>query len=217
MEDLHPQYLDPIRELMNDTSLPWRFALNLSPWGGVARARNKLASDFIKCTDAEILLFVDYDLCPTKQDYIKILTWDWSLPILGGIYTQREEGSPWVYNPVVGAPIQPNGLLQVFELATGFKRFTRQSLMHVIQSCPWFEHEPDDRKTEVEWGFFSMGIVDINGKKRWLTEDFWFDSICRAAGLPIIIDTNLRIKHRQTTGKEKGKLFPVNEPQIHTA
>ncbi len=212
IEDLDAEYREPIFALMEDKSLPYRFELMISPGGGIARARNKLAADFLK-GQGTYMFCVDYDLCPTKENYLQIL--NRNLCLCGGIYSTREEKGHWVLNPLAGPVPDKTGLWQICELGTGFKCFHREGLIKIIEKHKWLEYEADDRHGEREWGFFSMGVVDCGGKRRWLTEDYWLDSIYRDLGIPIWADTSVKIKHRHRMPGETGfKYFPINDPEL---
>ena len=72
-KNLAPHWRDPVHALYAAQELPWRFDIMLVGGGGVARARNKAVVDFL-ASDAEFLFMVDYDLQPTTEDYLEILT-----------------------------------------------------------------------------------------------------------------------------------------------
>src|SRR4051794_24922351 len=71
-EALAVHWPTPIQELSRDESLPWTCEVSLAGGGGVARARNKVVSEFLG-SSAELLCMVDYGLRPPDQDYQPIL------------------------------------------------------------------------------------------------------------------------------------------------
>lgn len=205
LDSLDPHYADPIRELGTSTDLPWEFYVTILGGGGVARARNRVASEFME-SKADILFFVDYDLMPTAQHYVNVLSCD--LPICGGLYTVRADYGHWVLNKLTGAAPKKNGLLQVMELGTGFKCFKREVFTKVLADNPWLDCESDFDHRKRELGFFSMGPVACSlwpGRHRWLTEDYWFDWLCRESGFPIVANTNVKLRHKDDFN---GKIYP---------
>ena len=92
-ESLAPTYREPIRTLLSNPELPWRFELCVSGGGSIAGARNTIAAAFL-ASKADYLFFVDYDLRPDWTDYVSILLLD--LPICGAIYTKSETDGRWV-------------------------------------------------------------------------------------------------------------------------
>lgn len=219
-----PEWLSPILELMEDDTLPWRFRLKISEYGGVARCRNQMAADFLRDPNGYMLFFLDYDLCPKKEDFVRIV--GHNLPVCAGCYTTRQEdgNGNWVIVP--WADIQPDdkGLWPVCHSGTGFKCFHRSALLQMIETYPWLEYEPDDAKGTIEWGFFSMGCVKSEkwgNKTRWLTEDYWFDTLFMEAGIASIVDTKVKVKHRHrmkvAPGKFVTKYFPENDPPFPEA
>jgi len=209
---LEKEYTQPILELMHDATLPYRIKVLLCPYAGIARARNKIAADFLKDPKGWMLFFADYDLCPTADDYKRIISKN--MLVLGGLYATREKNCHWVLNSYIGPEPDKDGIWQVCELGTGFKCFHRQAFEKILAAYPWLEHEADDHPGVNEWGFFSMGVVQFENKRRWLTEDYWFDSLFREIKIPIFADTTVRLKHRHTNQNGEKLLFPLEAPPI---
>lgn len=210
---LAEHYREPIRALSLTETLPWRFELCLVGGGGVARARNVIVRDFL-ASKAEYLFFVDYDLMPTPNDYVSVMAkmHAHGLQVCGGLYTIRDENGHWVYNGPDVEGIREGWALRVMELGTGFKCYHRSALLTIANKNPWLLYENDDTHKE-EWGFFSMGPVRDEkfwpGKSRWLTEDYWLDWLTRDAGIPIVVDVTVKLKHlEETTGEIYPKEFP---------
>lgn len=212
-ETLGEHYKEPIRQLSLHPDLPWRIELNITGGGGVIRARNRFASDFMAKTSNpnDRLFFVDYDLMPTAQNYVDILLHD--LDVVGGMYTTRADNGHWVLNKLSGVAPHRNGLLQVMELGTGFKCFKRACFQKTLDKNPWLDCESDFDHRKRELGFFSAGPVWDKqlwpGRGRWLTEDYWYDWICRDCDIPIVAQTKIKLYHKDDFS---GKVYPAQFP-----
>jgi len=200
-EKLHENYRKPIQALLAATDLPFRFCLFVVGGGGVAKARNTITNAFLE-SEADVLLFHDYDLIPdpTGADHVKLVTrlFQNGLKIVGGLYTIRSEHGHWVINlPDAAGPLEGWGL-RVLELGTGFKAFHRSAFETVAAKNPWLEYQDDDTKQK-GYGFFSMGPVKDEqiwpGRVRWLTEDYWLDWLTRDAGIVMVADVTIQLRH----------------------
>jgi hypothetical protein len=219
-DSLPPGFRDPISMISTAPTLSWRFQLAIVGGGGVARARNYIVTEFMKAKQAEYLFFVDVDLrdeTPQKmaQNYVRVLSHmdrkGW--PICGGLYTIRAPEGHWVINfPSAEGP-DGDGILRLLELGTGFKCYRKSALQKIIEKNPWLEYFDDDHK-ELEWGVFSMGPVKSRHWKpnaRWLTEDYWLDWLTEDAGLPVVVDTTIQLRHWD---EHKKVLFPSKFPPL---
>lgn len=198
------------------TSLACLSAMQDSPYsfdfavieGGLARARNKLVASFLK-GDYKWLLFWDDDIEAGIADVLKLLSH--KQPIVAGLYTTREERPHWVANFMHEVTVQPNGLLQVIEVGTGFKLYHRKVFEILAKHYPnlWYT----DRDTGVrECAFFQQAVIatDLKPDGDWLPEDYFCDYICRHANIGIFVDTTMKLKHRGGDGT----LFPKEWPPI---
>lgn len=215
---LPEHYKAPLKILFNSAKaglLPWDFELCLVGGGGVARARNRIVTNFLQ-SRAEFLFFLDLDLMPSPEDFVTILSrmTGNKLPVCGGLYTIRQKGGHWVLNYPDAGGAQHGWALPVMELGTGFKCYHRSALEFILKKNPWLICENDDTKT-VEYGFFSMGPVKDDvlwpGRYRWLTEDYWLDWLTRDAGLMIVVDVNVKIRHYD---EATGQVFPTDFPEV---
>jgi hypothetical protein len=202
--------------LVTAKDLPYTFRMVFVPGGGVAKARNTIAADFMKDPEAEYLFWYDYDLMPRASDFLTILSKMalLGLAVLGGMYTVRAPKGHWVLNFPNAYGSDENNVLLVAELGTGFKCYRKRALEQIRTKNPWLEYEEDSKKIP-EWGFFSMGPVkdplwaDIPTKTRWLTEDYWLDWLTRDAGIPIAVDTTVQLYH-----KDGAKVYPEKFPPV---
>lgn len=210
-------YRQPIEELSAQQDLPWDIQLAVTAGGSVFRERCRFATQFMRTSKSpdDILLMVDFDLAPSGQQYVDILCRMAKLDVCGGLYTTRDRSGQWVVNLMSGEAPSPSGLLRVIEIGTGFKAFKRSVFDRVLEknSWLWCEGEPDPRQPVC--AFFSTGPVqDVKhwpGKRRLLTEDYWFDWLCREAGIDIVCDTRIKIRHRD---EETGELYPAIFPEL---
>lgn len=216
-ETLAPHYKEPIRAVSlaaEAGQLPFLVELCLVGGGGVARARNRIVTDFL-ASPAEYLCFADYDLMPHADHYVQLVMrmMQYRLLVCGGLYTVRKENGNLVYNYPDHSGVRDGWALRVAELGTGFKCYHRSAFEQIGAKNPWLLCE-SDHNHQPEWGFFSMGPVADKlwpGKHRWLTEDYWLDWLTRDAGIDIVVDITIQIKHFD---ESTGKVYPDKFPPI---
>jgi hypothetical protein len=208
-------YRKPIEELAAQPGLPWELQMMLTAGGAISRQRCRFATDFMDkaASPDDIMLMVDFDIAPTGQNYVDLLCRMASgVDVCGGLYTTRDRSGHWVVNVLPGEQPSPSGLLRVIEIGTGFKAFRRSVFDRVLLRNPWLSCVDETNPSRL-CGFFSMGPVRDEkvwpGFSRWLTEDFWFDWLCRDAGITIAADTRIRLKHRD---EDTGELYPAQFP-----
>ena len=206
-------FSQPICDLARWKELPWDVWLFASGGSGIYQARNVAATNFVQETknDNDTILFHDYDLLASAQDYVNILCHD--LSIVGGLYTTREDNGHWVMNRLAGARPSERGILPVMELGTGFKAFKRRVFTKALKDNPWLDCESDANHRKRFYSFFSMGPVWDKklwpGRGRGLTEDYWFDWITRESGFTTCVDTTVKLRHYDDFTK---KTFPAVFP-----
>lgn len=214
-ESFDAHWKDPIKEIQasaNAGVLPFNVEVCVAGGGGVARARNRIVTDFL-ASSATYLFLQDYDLKPSAEDFAQIVgrMMQHGFLVCGGFYTTREENGHWVYNYPDAAGIRDGWALRVGELGTGFKCYHRSAFEQIGAKNSWLLCQNDDTRLP-EWGFFSMGPVKDAlwpGIYRWLTEDYWLDWLTRDAGIPIIVDTTIQIRHwDDATHTVCPKVFP---------
>lgn len=216
VEDLPKQIGATIRALHDHAKVyKWEF---VAACGGIAHARNNTVHEFLK-TEYPWLLWWDSDLHCVDQmgsgvgasvnAVLRLL--GHRQPIVGGMYCKRVQKPVWVANFMPSAKLQKKGegLLQVAELGTGFKLIHRKvftEIARIFDKEPRARKEPSigykDRETG-EWitGFYQQVVQDGD----FLTEDYFFDYLCRSAQIPIMADTKVRLVH-----EDDGKSFPVD-------
>ena len=176
----------------------WSFDFACYAGGNVARGRNKLVAAALR-SSVRYIIFLDDDIEPTPEDILCILSH--RKHVVGGLYTTREEDGKFVLNVFREAKIDPkNGLLPIGEIGCGFKCYHRSVFEYLIKNEPALAYISDE-DGNTEWGFFSMGVMEVDGKRRWLSEDYWLDQLCRKHGIPVYADTGARVKHRDQKTK----------------
>jgi hypothetical protein len=116
-------------------------------------------------------------------------------------------------NRLPGEVPRPNGVLKVMELGTGFKRFKRSVFVKTLADNPWLKCEGQDDPTKDFFSFFNMGPTKDDklwpGRHRGLTEDYWFDWLCRASGIHTFVDLEIKLRHKDD---HTGRVFPASFP-----
>lgn len=170
--------------------------------GNVARGRNKILAYFLRAS-YRYILFIDDDIEPTVEDVLRLLSH--REYIVGGLYTTREENARLVLNPFNQSTEDERGLMPVGELGCGFKCYHRKVFEFLIKREPALAYVSDEDACP-EWGFFNMGVMEVDGRRRWLSEDYWFDQLCRKHHVVVFADMHTRVMHRDISGKA----YPVN-------
>lgn len=105
-------------------------------------SRNKLVQEFLNsdCTD---LVFLDADVSWDEKDLVTLCNHD--LPVVGGVYGFRREGSDGMpFRSKDGAFIN-DGLIEVLGLPTGFMKIQRRVLENLKEQSPSFYSKNDNK------------------------------------------------------------------------
>jgi hypothetical protein len=208
-----PQIGQTLKELI---SMPegaryvWEF---MGVVGGLCRARNSAVHEFLK-SGFNWLLWWDRDLWPDKPAEAVLRLLSHHQPIVGGIFCKRAAGKKPVWAVTWIPKCEPQkdlpGLIQVAELAGGFKLIHRRAFLTVAgafkprKDYPGIQYR--DRDTgEMVQGFYQNLVVDGD----LLSEDYWFDYLCRCSNIGILADTQIRLRHRDVHSNEV-KWYPDN-------
>lgn len=205
-----------LRELLGylvswQKDLPWSFEMMTFGGGNVSRGRNKIVAAFLR-GNWKWLTFLDDDLFAEDgsvetlaNQLIRVLAH--KRHVCGALYTTKDEKRPhWVLNCYREPEIGDDGLLPVPELGTGgFKTYHRSVFEQLIRVEPGLAYICDESAAP-EYGFFCQGLMTVDGRRRWLPEDYWLDQVCRKHGIPVMVDTTIRLMHKANDGR----LFPLN-------
>lgn len=183
-------------------------SLVIRPWVGdslVARARNRLAAEFL-ATDCTHLLFLDTDLIFGPWHIRKLVGHD--LPIVAGLYPKKQLELGWVCNVLdaeeggPGVADEVTGLHRVKYAGTGCLLIAREVLVAMAAAHPELAYQPDEGEGDgspgrVLWDFFSCGVwvCPRSGRRRYLSEDWYFCQRARDLGYEILVDTGVVLKH----------------------
>lgn len=161
----------------------------------VARARNRLAAQFLR-TDCTHLLFLDTDLIFSNEQLRRLISHD--EPIVAGLYPKKQIDLQWVCNHIEGSEPDARGLQPVRYAGTGCLLIARAVLARMIAEYPELAYDPDDGdEPGTKWDFFSCGVWTCpeTGRRRYLSEDWWFCQRALDLGYQVLMDTGVVFKH----------------------
>lgn len=182
----------------------WEFTWYDIAGCGITHARDIGAARCVK-DKYDVLFFVASDIGFTAKDCQSMLSHferDPSIGVVGGMYLLKKFPPRLCMNQDDrGRKIDAHGLLEVRETGSDFLAIRREALEKVISLHPELEYDDYDDLDTPEtnrgksWNIFNMGVVEENGRRRFLTEDFWWCRYAREAGYKIHVDTNVRLRH----------------------
>jgi hypothetical protein len=146
------------------------------------------------------MMFIDADIIFTADHIQKLLAHD--VDIVGGLYCKKAQGKiKWVCNALMDRPpVQPDGLLSLKHIGTGFllvKRAVFEAMINKWRDeMSYLEDEIDKHR----WDFFPMRIVN----HRYISEDWFFCDRARALGYKVYADTHCIVRHIGTA------VFPLD-------
>ena len=189
------------------------FDVTILSGGNVARSRNKIIAYALR-NRYRWVVFKDDDIEATAHDLVRLISH--RAYVVGGLYTKRCKGGDLVLNQFREAVTDPaTGLLPIGEIGCGFKAYHINVFRYLIKKCPELAYVSEDDGT-TEYGFFCMAVRQVDGKSRWLPEDFWLDQLCRDHGVIVYADTMVKVMHRDTDGTLypiDGKFPALNQPE----
>jgi FkbM family methyltransferase len=227
-------FLQSMMQLILGASVRISFGWSCDP--SVERARNVLTANFL-ATDCTHLLFVDSDIAFTPRDVARIISHNED--VVGGIYPLKtmDQTVKWCGNGTSEsekrkaesgndnhgstesriAEVRPDGLQEVGCIGTGFMCIARRALERIIAAdgskiC-YRQDWPPHRE---EFAFWRQTIRNVNGRKRFLTEDWNFCYRYRELGGKVFADTQVILRH---VGRavwpldlQQGNPFVINRP-----
>lgn len=108
----------------------------------------------------------------------------------------------YVFNPVGNqTQISLQEPVEIMESGTGFMMIKRSTLEKYQAAYPQYMYKPDHVRTAAFDGsreimmFFQADIDPINNTKRYLSEDYWFCQLARAAGLKVWLCPWIKLQH----------------------
>ncbi len=159
-------------------------------------ARNIRASQVVRDGTAESIMFIDSDMMFDPDDAITLLRRP--EPVVAGVYAAKLLGNGQLNVhfakefEVVRMGAWAEGLYPVRRVGGGFLRIRVDFLKRMIRALklPYCRLGPT-----FAWPFFQPVIIDEEGEKRYLTEDYAFSWRCEQIGEPILADTSFRLYH----------------------
>jgi hypothetical protein len=142
----------------------------------------------------EAVLFVDSDILFNPADALYILRRP--EPVVAGIYAQKRYGHVNCDLPESVEQIKVGTKGQDYEalaVGAGFLRIRAEAFQKIIE-----HHDLPccTRHSGAVWPFFlPMTVQEPSGEWTYMGEDYAFCWRCRAAGIPIILDTRIRLFH----------------------
>jgi hypothetical protein len=159
-------------------------------------ARNIRASQAVVKGEAESIMFIDSDMMFDPEDAIKLFRRP--EPVVAGIYAAKLLGNGQLnahFAPDIGGvKMGPwaDRLYPARRIGGGFLRIRVDFLKRMIKALklPYCRLGPT-----FAWPFFQPVVIDEEGEKRYLTEDYAFAWRCEQMGEPILADTTFRLYH----------------------
>jgi hypothetical protein len=153
----------------------------------VARARNKVATRFLKQKDCDYLMWIDSDIRFDVRLINKLR--EREVPVIGGVYLKKKLPYEAVLNTKIG---EDGDLLKVKEVGTGFLMIHRDVLTAIKEAEPEHEYDPSaDEDNEDYYDWFRSGVVN----RRWLSEDYYFCHLARKYGFDIFVEPSIVVGH----------------------
>lgn len=164
----------------------------------VARARNRLCAQFL-ASDCTHLLFLDTDLIFSAEQIGRLVEHAVRGEyIVCGLYPKKQKELGWVCNllDADADEIDASGLRPVKYAGTGCMLIERAVLKAMIEAFPEIAYDPDDGdEPGVKWDFFATGVRQFETRRRYLSEDWMFCQRAWDLGIPVLIDTQVVLKH----------------------
>lgn len=188
--------------------------------GGIHKARNTLAAEFLK-SGLKKCLFLDTDMGFEPGDVLRLYQDD--LPIVSALYTHKsppnKDGvSPWIMRQIPGIFADPvTGIQRVHAAPTGFLMVDREVFLKIAQDFPEIAYTEDwnDAPGETRWDFFPEGPLhdpEFGFTERIFgTEDFGFCHLAQRAQFDIHMDTRVYVKHWDGITS-----YPQNPPKTYS-
>lgn len=201
-----PENMRKTMDELTHANTPFEFQFAVSE-GSIVRNRNMLADSFLSSA-CKWLLWWDDDIEATACDVLKLLSA--KKPVVGGLYTTREPRSHYVANFLHEAELHGD-LFQVLECGTGFKLYHRQVFEQVAKLKPEIGYVDRDSGRRIN-GFFQHCVLRNRFRPDGdlISEDYFMDDLCRQVGIPVFVNTAVRVHHRH----KDGTLYPTEWPTL---
>ena len=175
----------------------------------------------------DFIIWWDRDLFPdapltVAEVWLRLLSH--KQPVVGGIYCKRDHtkrptwAASWIAVAGLDADSENDGLLQVAELAGGATCIHRKVFTEIGRLYRKDPKEPNgpgiyyrDRDTgERLFGFYQICVMDND----LLSEDYFFNFLCRCSRVAILADTKLKLRHIEVVAGQSHIYPPDRFPPI---
>ena len=155
-----PEYMASVLRALGSPLKNISLFFNLIPGvPDISKARNKLASDFLK-TEYEYLLMTDCDMGFMPMDIERLV--GRGVQLIGGLYRHKVPMPSYVLNSIVDGFNPADGVLQeVKYVGTGFMLIHRSVLESMVLAYPEIQYNPDANENPgQQYGFFDSMIFE---------------------------------------------------------
>lgn len=184
----------------------------------ISRARNGFVAMFMDNFNYSKLLFLDSDLIFSPETILRMIKEDKG--IIGAIYPKKAINWSKVkhYSDKDEMELQAratdmnynfkyynksqvkivNGFAEVNDLATGCMLIDKRALSIIInknRETNYINHCSGYGNSDCFYDLFGTGVKEIDGKKIYLSEDYWFCYLARECGISIWADTTATLIH----------------------
>lgn len=168
--------------------------------GGVHKARNNIAHDFLTKSTCQKLIWIDSDISFAPEQVYQL--YQRNLPIVSIPYCHKKPELDWSAKAMDGIGPNEVGLQEVAAVGTGFQMVDR-SVFEAIKERFGKElsyvEDWNEGKGEIKYDFFKEGVVlDPEfgyDKPTFVTEDFYFCYMARKCGFKIQVDCTSYVTH----------------------
>lgn len=162
----------------------------------IAKARNKLATDFLhRYPTATDLFFVDDDVGFPADKVIEFI--DRPELVLAGVYPKKSEETDFpvilAADKATGGLIEQNGLVAALGAPTGFMRIKRIVLERLAAACGTYKFPDKDGTCPEYHNIFETGVGEDG---LFVGEDIAFCRRCTALGIDVWVDPSIPFTHR---------------------
>lgn len=210
-----------LARVLTEAGIGWEF-YSTTRESLVPRARNMAVALFMSKPQHTHFMFVDTDIAFRPEDVLRLLAHE-TTDVVGGVYPKKILDATKVVETVraadeteapdivlaraftYGFEVEKgehqiaNNLMRVSYLATGFMCFPRRVIETLWTTYPHLEYKDleklaDDANIRF-FDLFRCGIVDHEGKPRYLAEDWYFCKLVREAGMTVHVDVTINLTH----------------------
>tara|TARA_R110000851_G_scaffold87284_1_gene190360 strand:+ start:898 stop:1536 length:639 start_codon:yes stop_codon:yes gene_type:complete len=179
--------------LMNfDNLYGFDFKVSFKSSSLITKLRNDFISEFLQ-GDYTHLLFIDSDLYGFEETLRTMLISDKRL--IGGVYRKKKPNEIYNINLLKSGINPEEEIAEVKHITTGLMLIERSLIEELIEKFPdryYFDYGTNEKK----WDLFGVGIVNY----RYLSEDYFFCSLCSDIGQKVFCVVNSKIVHVGSVG-----------------